>query len=110
MEGAKIGLISYGSTDPAIYEARSRLEKIGIKTDYMRIKAIPFNNQVNEFIGCHDRTYVIELNRDGQMHQLLTLEAKEKAISMISLSHVDGLPMTTDWVVKGILTHEEKAE
>lgn len=110
MEGAKIGLIGYGSTDPAIYEARSRLEKNGIKTDYMRIKAIPFNYQVKEFIACHDRVYVIELNRDGQMHQLLTLEAKEKAINMISLSHIDGLPLTAEWVVEGILSHEEKAE
>jgi len=100
--GAKIGLIFYGSTDQAVCEARHILAQKGIATDSMRIKAIPFTSSVVEFIGRHKRNYVIELNRDGQMHQLLSLETPQNAANLISLSHIDGLPLTADWVVKAL--------
>jgi len=111
-EGAEIGLIFYGSTDPAIQEARHILAQKGIPTDSMRIKAIPFTPEVVEFISRHVRNYVVELNRDGQMHQLLSLETPRtpvsdgltvhNAVNLISLSHIDGLPLTAQWVVKAL--------
>lgn len=108
VEGAEIGLIGYGSTDMAIQEARAILAQKCILTDYMRIKAIPFTPEVVEFIQNHKRNYVIELNRDGQMHQLLSLETPQNAADLISLSHVDGLPLTAQWVVNGLLAKEAK--
>jgi 2-oxoglutarate ferredoxin oxidoreductase subunit alpha len=102
VKGAKIGLIFYGSTEPAVSEARHILAQQGIATDSMRIRAVPFTTEVVEFIGRHKRNYVIELNRDGQMHQLLSLETPQNAANLISLSHVDGLPLTADWVVKAL--------
>jgi len=102
VKGAEIGLIFYGSTDQAVREARHILANKGIATDSMRIRAIPFSPSVVEFIGRHKRNYVIELNRDGQMHQLLSLETPQNAANLISLSHIDGLPLTADWVVKAL--------
>jgi 2-oxoglutarate ferredoxin oxidoreductase subunit alpha len=101
-KGAEIGLIFYGSTEPAVREARHILAQKGIATDSMRIKAIPFTSEVVEFIGRHKRNYVVELNRDGQMHQLLSLETPQNAANLISLSHIDGLPLTADWVVNAL--------
>jgi 2-oxoglutarate ferredoxin oxidoreductase subunit alpha len=107
MEGAKIGLIAFGSTDPAVQEARHHLAQTGIQTDYLRVRAIPFSEQVNEFVHQHERTYIVELNRDGQLHQLLTLEIPEQAVSLISLAHIDGLPLTAKWVVNALRKVEE---
>jgi 2-oxoglutarate ferredoxin oxidoreductase subunit alpha len=107
-DGASIGIIAFGSTDPAIREARDRLAEQGVKTDYMRLRAVPFNAEVTEFIRRHDRNYVVELNRDGQMHQLLRLEVQGCATDLVSLAHIDGLPLTAEWLVKALLAEEEK--
>jgi 2-oxoglutarate ferredoxin oxidoreductase subunit alpha len=104
--GANIGLIAYGSTDPALREAGHILEQQGIVTDYMQIKAIPFTQEVINFIKGHERNYVVELNRDGQMHQLLRLECPEQTMSILSLAHIDGLPLSASWVVNAILGKE----
>jgi 2-oxoglutarate ferredoxin oxidoreductase subunit alpha len=107
-DGAEFGIIAFGSTDPAVQEARYNLNLKGIKTDYMRIRAIPFASVVRKFISQHERCYVIEMNRDGQLHQLLTLEAPELATHLISACHTDGLPLTAEWVENALLAKEEK--
>jgi 2-oxoglutarate ferredoxin oxidoreductase subunit alpha len=107
MEAAKIGIIAFGSTDPAVQEARYTLAEAGIPTDYLRVRAIPFSPQVADFIRQHQRTYIVELNRDGQLHQLLTLEIPDQATSLVSLAHIDGLPLTAKWVVNALQEAEE---
>jgi 2-oxoglutarate/2-oxoacid ferredoxin oxidoreductase subunit alpha len=104
--GSKIGVIAFGSTDPAIEEARHFLSHKGNVVDYMQVKAVPFTDQVREFIAQHEVNYVIELNRDGQMHQLLTLAHPEYATRLVSLAHIDGLPLTAKWVVDAITAKE----
>ncbi len=106
--GAEIGLIAFGSTDPAIQEARHLLAEQGYKTDYMQLKAVPFTDEVRDFIATHKKNYVVELNRDGQMHQLLTLAFPEKATRLISLAHIDGLPLSARWVVNAFTAKQEK--
>jgi len=108
VKNAKIGLIAMGSTDPALIEAQDILEKTGVKTDYMRIRALPGSNEVRDFILQHERNYVLELNRDGQLHQILTLESPENSKKLISLSISDGLPMTAKWINNRICEMEDK--
>jgi 2-oxoglutarate ferredoxin oxidoreductase subunit alpha len=105
-DGAEIGLITYGSTEPAVKEACHILLKQGIKVDLMRIRAVPFNETINEFIQEHSHNYVIEMNRDGQMHQLLTLEYPGSANKLISIAFTDGLPLTARFVCESILAKE----
>jgi len=106
MEGARIGLIAYGSTDPAVQEARSLLAGRGFPTDYLRLRAYPFPSAVSDFIRQHERVYVIELNRDGQMQQLLSLAVADRAAQLIPLAHIDGLPLTADWIVQAFTAKE----
>jgi len=108
VKNAKIGLIAMGSTDPALIEAQDILEKTGVKTDYMRIRALPSSDEVRDFILQHERNYVLELNRDGQLHQILTLESPENSKKLISLSISDGLPMTAKWINNRICEMEDK--
>jgi 2-oxoglutarate ferredoxin oxidoreductase subunit alpha len=106
VDGAEIGIIAYGSTKFAIDEARDRLAEDGTKTSFMRLRALPINDEVKEFIERHDRLYVVELNRDGQMHNILRTEMPELATKMISLAHLDGMPLTAHWVVEALETKE----
>ena len=106
-EGAKIGLIGMGSTDPAILEAQDKLLKMGIATDYMRIRALPTSKEVLEFIKSHERNYVIELNQDGQLRQILTTDYCEEISSLYSLAYIDGLPMTANYIIQAISEKED---
>lgn len=102
----RIGLISYGSNDPAIHEARDRMAQDGIGTNYLRIRALPTTQQVIEFIDKHDRIYVIENNFDGQMAQILRMDAPHSISHMVSLALGDTLPMTARWIHQSVLDHE----
>lgn len=106
--GAKIGIIGYGSSDPAIIEARDSLIRMGVDIDYLRLRALPITVEVLEFIREHDRLYVIEMNRDGQAHQIISLEIPDRAGRLVSLTHNDGLGLTAAWVESAILVEENK--
>jgi 2-oxoglutarate ferredoxin oxidoreductase subunit alpha len=106
--GSEIGIISSGSADPAVEEARDLLEKRGIMTDYLRIRSLPFDKEVEEFINKHSTLVVVELNRDGQLLQLLTLSYPDGAKKMKKAAHMDGFPLTATWVEKQILETTEK--
>lgn len=111
MERAKIGIISCGSTDMAIIEGCDILLMQGIPTDYMRIKAIPFTSEVREFIQSHERNYVVEMNEDGQLRQLLMIETPENANRLYKATKNDGMPITAHTIVEKILFQEgEKDE
>ena len=64
---------------PAIEEARHRLSKVGIETATLRLRALPINGDVRAFVERYDRVYVIEMNRDGQMHTILQSEMSDIA-------------------------------
>jgi len=76
-------------------------------TDYLRVRALPFTMEVTDFLQEHDHTYVVELNRDGQMKELLTLEAPQHAYKLRQLSKVDGLAMTAEWITQRIWEDED---
>ena len=107
VEGAEIGLIGFGTTDPAIQEARQRLSARGISMSYMRIRAVPFADDIGRFIDQHDRVYMIEMNTDGQMRQLLQIEYPDMATRIRSLRRNNGLPLTARWITDNLLAAEE---
>jgi 2-oxoglutarate ferredoxin oxidoreductase subunit alpha len=98
--GAKVGLIAFGSTDPAVIEARARLSEAGLATDYLRLRALPLRAEVADFVAAHDVTYVIEMNTDAQMHQLVQLHVPEQATRVRQANKSDGLPLTAGWITE----------
>jgi 2-oxoglutarate ferredoxin oxidoreductase subunit alpha len=100
--GADIGIIAFGTTQYAIDEARHRLAQDGVKSSFMRLRALPINDEVRDFVAKHDRIYVVELNRDGQMYKILITEMPDMALKLHSLAHLDGMPLTARWVVEAI--------
>ncbi len=108
MAGATAGIIAYGTTAPAIEEARDRLAAAGIPTSFLRLRALPINDEVAAFIDRYERVYVIEMNRDGQMHTLLRSELPGLATRLESLALLDGMPLTARWVVEAITAAEQE--
>ena len=103
----KIGLIYYGSTDPAVREALERIEQAGLRMDALRLRAVPFTGEVKEFIRSHEVVYVLEMNHDGQMHKLLQLEVPEFATRLRSVTHNNGIPLTARWIATALQAAEE---
>ncbi len=100
--GADIGLISMGSNDPAVEEARDRLRLEGLETDYLRIRALPINGKVLDFIADHTINIVIENNADGQLHSILSLELGDIKSKLISVCRCNGLPLTARWITSEV--------
>jgi 2-oxoglutarate ferredoxin oxidoreductase subunit alpha len=106
--GSRIGIIAYGSSDFAVEEARTILARKAVSTDYLRVRALPFTPEVPAFIASHDRVYVIDQNRDGQMYDLLRLEAGGDCTKLRSIRHYDGFPLDAETVIEGIEAGEKK--
>ena len=105
--GSRVGIIAYGTTHDAVVEARDQLRaEEGVETDYLRIRAFPFPASVRTWIEAHDRVYVVEQNRDGQMNALLRLEIPEITGHLRSVRHYTGMPLDARTVFDGILAAE----
>ncbi|MGE5109460.1 MAG: 2-oxoacid:acceptor oxidoreductase subunit alpha [Acidobacteriaceae bacterium] len=106
--GSKIGVIAYGTSHWAMVETVHQLDsEKNINIDYLRIRAYPFTREVHEFIEKHDRVYVVDQNRDGQMFQLLTLDLPNKqAAKLRSVRHYNGLPVDARSVTDDITRQE----
>ncbi len=52
-EDAEVGIIAFGSTDPAVLEAQDRLDNC-LPCSYLRVRAVPFTSQVEEFLQKYD--------------------------------------------------------
>jgi 2-oxoglutarate ferredoxin oxidoreductase subunit alpha len=106
---SNIGLIAYGSSDFAVRESRDQLIKeYGLETDYMRVRAFPISPEVHAFVAAHQRVYVIEQNRDGQMLSLLKLDLPAEHVTRLrSIRHFDGLPLDARTVTDKLVLQEE---
>lgn len=108
MKGATVGIIAYGSTEAAVVEAQYLLNRDhGIKSDFLRVRALPFTKDVDSFLKKHDQIFVVEMNRDGQMDQILKVEYPQFAIKFESVAVGDGLPASAKWILDGILEKYE---
>jgi len=92
------GFISYGTSNMPALEAVDLLSEESLPVDYLRIKAIPFTQSVEDFLQNHQNTYVIEANRDGQMKNLLCMYFPQYANRIHSIARCDGLSLSAEWV------------
>jgi 2-oxoglutarate ferredoxin oxidoreductase subunit alpha len=107
MPGARAGIIAFGSSEAAVLEAQQQLvNEHQLPTDFIRVRALPFTDEVTAFIESHEQIFVIDMNRDGQMCQLLTVAYPQLANRFQSVAVEDGLPASAKWVREGILSHQ----
>ncbi len=97
-----VGILALGSSDPAVIEAQDRLAKEGVHVDYMRIRAFPFADAVEDFMAKHDKVYVVEQNRDGQLMSLLINETPVSKDKLVSVRYYAGEPLSYKFVMEAI--------
>jgi 2-oxoglutarate/2-oxoacid ferredoxin oxidoreductase subunit alpha len=104
---SKIGIIAFGSTLNAIQEARERLREAGLEVDFLRVRAVPLSDLVTDFVRGHERLYVIEMNRDGQLYDMLRLHLPADLVGRLSsIRRYDGQPIPADAITRPILELE----
>ena len=95
-EGAKlaVGVIAFGSTHAAVVEAREALAAAGSSVDYLRLRALPLSDEVTAFVSRHERVYVVEQNRDGQVYDIVRLALPPELVGRVhSIRHYNGQPI-----------------
>ena len=108
---SRLGIINYGSTDPAVQEALDLLSREGRGINHLRLRAFPFSGDVEAFIDRHDYLFVVEQNRDAQMRHLLMVEAGISAEKLVPIVNYDGMPLTAAFVkqsIEAVLERDER--
>ena len=105
---ASIGVIAYGTTHWAVVESRDQLKaEADLETSYYRVCGYPFRPALAAFIERHERVYVIEQNRDGQMLSLMKLDLEpDLARRLRSVLHYSGLPIDARSITDSVLIQE----
>ena len=96
------GVLYFGSTSPAMVEALDVLHEQGTDLDAIRLRAFPFPDSVAQFIAAHDKVFVVEQNRDAQMHSMLVNELSIEPARLVKVLHYDGTPITARFIVGAI--------
>ena len=106
----KLGVIYFGSTSPSMQEALVALAQGGVHLDAMRLRAFPFPQSVRDFLAVHERIFVVEQNRDAQMHSLLVNELGVDPGKLVKVLHYDGTPITARFITRAITDHAKEAK
>jgi 2-oxoglutarate ferredoxin oxidoreductase subunit alpha len=110
-DAAKIGFIAYGTTHWALEESRDQLRReAGVETSYFRLRALPLTDELKAFVAAHDRVYVVEQNRDGQMADIIRLELGEDQRKVRKILHYTGLPCDARTISDAVLQMESTVE
>ncbi len=104
----KVGIIAFGSSHWAVIEGRDQLERESkLGTDYLRIRAYPFTQEIHDFVAQHERVYVVEQNRDSQMLNLLKVDLDPaQVVKLRSVLHFNGLPIDARSITTVIAAQE----
>lgn len=110
-DGARIGFIAYGTTTWPLEESRDQLRReSGIETSYLRLRALPFTDDVKDFVATHDRVYVVEQNRDGQMGDLIRIEVGNDQHKLRKILHYTGLPCDARTITDAVVEMERSVD
>jgi 2-oxoglutarate/2-oxoacid ferredoxin oxidoreductase subunit alpha len=101
-EPARVGVIHYGSTAPAMDEAQALLARDGLHVDTLRIRAFPLALEVAEFVREHEHVFIVEQNRDAQMRILISTDLELAPLQLTSILHFGGMPITASFIVREI--------
>jgi 2-oxoglutarate ferredoxin oxidoreductase subunit alpha len=106
----KVGILAFGTSHWAIVETLDQLaHEHNLTVDYLRVRAYPFTREVHDFIAQHDRTYIVEQNRDAQLAALLKLDLDPKLVTKLrSICHIHGLPIDARSVTDELMMMEGK--
>ncbi len=100
--GSNVGVLHYGTSMDATLEAVDYMAEDGLMVDSCRIRAFPFNKEIEDFIEQHDTVFLIEQNRDAQMRSLLVNDCEIDPKRLIPILNYDGMPITARYIQQKI--------
>jgi 2-oxoglutarate ferredoxin oxidoreductase subunit alpha len=98
-------VLYFGTSEEASLEALDNLAFEGIYLNAMRVRAFPFNYEVQEYIERHKEVFVVEQNRDAQLRTLLMAEFEFGPDKLKSVLCFDGTPISARNIGKQIKKH-----
>ena len=104
------GIVFFGTSAYAALEAMEMLEEQGMNLDVMRIRSLPFNDDVKAFFEAHEQVFVIEQNRDAQFRSLVMTELDIAPQKLTPVLNYDGMPITAHAILNEITHHLPKAQ
>jgi 2-oxoglutarate/2-oxoacid ferredoxin oxidoreductase subunit alpha len=104
----QVGVLQYGSTSASMDEAQKMLADEGLHVDTLRIRAFPMTREVQEFIGSHDRIFVVEQNRDAQMRTLISTDLGVATDRWTPILHFNGMPTSARFIHREIAARLRK--
>ncbi len=107
--GASIAFIACGTSENAVQESRDQLRnEHKLKVSYLRVLGFPFNDDMREFVRAHERVYVVDQNRDGQLHALVRQHMPDELVSRLrSIRYYGGLPIDARTITDDLVEQEE---
>jgi 2-oxoglutarate ferredoxin oxidoreductase subunit alpha len=107
-EKAKIGIVYCGTTRWAAEESRDQLAReYGIETSSFRLLAYPFTEALSDFIQRHERIYIIDQNRDGQLLALMRMELPVELIAKLrGIRYYGGMPLDARTLTGELVSQE----
>ncbi|MCY4344500.1 MAG: 2-oxoacid:acceptor oxidoreductase subunit alpha [Gammaproteobacteria bacterium] len=103
--GRRNGILYYGTSAMPMTEALELLQAQGIALDRLRVRGFPFGKEVFDFIGRHERVFVVDQNRDAQMRSLLINEGVAEPAKLVSVRYYAGLSISADTIRDQVLMY-----
>ena len=103
--GRRNGILYYGTSAMPMPEALELLQEEGIALDRIRVRGFPFGEEVSDFISRHERVFVVDQNRDGQMRSLLINEGVADPAKLVPVRYYAGLSISADTIRDQVREH-----
>jgi 2-oxoglutarate/2-oxoacid ferredoxin oxidoreductase subunit alpha len=106
--GARIGFVCAGTSRYAVEESCDQLSReYGVAASWLRLRAYPYTPELTDFIDGHERVYVVDQNRDGQLLLLMKLDLEPERVSRLrSVRYFGGMPLDARTVTDDIISQE----
>ena len=106
---ASVGIIHFGTSKDSTLEAVDLMAEQGVLVDTCRVKAFPFNQDVEDFVEQHDVVFVVEQNRDAQLRSLLVNDCEIAPKDLVPVLYYEGMPITAKYIASKVLAHVKGA-
>jgi 2-oxoglutarate ferredoxin oxidoreductase subunit alpha len=99
---AAYGALFFGSSTHASHEALDIMAAKDVVINRLRLRGVPFQHEVQEFLDRHEYIFIIEQNRDSQMRTLLLEECNVNSNKLLPITNMDGMSITAGNIVKAM--------
>jgi 2-oxoglutarate/2-oxoacid ferredoxin oxidoreductase subunit alpha len=106
--GARVGFVCAGTSRYAVEESCDQLSReYGLIMSWLRLRAYPFTPELDAFIDAHERVYIVDQNRDGQLLLLMRMDLDpERTAKLRSVRYFGGMPLDARTVTDDIVRQE----